>query len=165
MAHVHSVSIANSKKYLHENDHFPAIKLHWYGISQPAMFDSRIHRMTGFLLQGQEARGTPQRLAVRGDQLDGPHLRRIRGWNCHGKMMKNLWRIIESHEKWNRSWLGLWWLWLHVIVPPWGIWWCHLWVDGITARMLNNCSVTQLGSCRGPVLEKSVGWTWKDQWR
>ena len=38
-------------------------------------------------------------------------------------------------------------------------------LTGITARMLNNCSVTQLGSCRGPVLEKSVGWTWKDQWR
>ena len=109
---------------------FPAIKLYWSGISQPAMFDSQIHRMTGFLLQGQEARGTPQRLAVRGDQLDGPHLRRIRGWNRHGKMMKNLWRIIESHEKWNRSWLGLWWLLLHVIVLPWGIWWCHLWVDG-----------------------------------
>jgi hypothetical protein len=53
------------------------------------MFDSQIHRMTGFLLQGQEARGTPQRLAVRGDQLDGPHLREF---GDEIAMMKN-------HEK------------------------------------------------------------------
>ena len=54
------------------------------------MFDSQIHRMIGFLLQGQEARGTPQRLAVRGDQLDGPHLREF---GDEIAMMKN-------HEKW-----------------------------------------------------------------
>ena len=60
------------------------------------------------LLQGQEARGTPQRLAVRGDQLDGPHLffggefggcSEIAMTKNHEKSMKN---PMKSHENlWN----------------------------------------------------------------